>query len=56
MLAEGAEAVVPVIWLYEVVSVLAKAQKSKSIASEKAEAFLSERVPPQLETERAFCR
>ena len=41
-LAEGAEAVVPVIWLYEVISVLAKAQKSKSIASEKAEAFLSE--------------
>ena len=41
-LAEGSEAVVLVIWLYEVVSVLAKAQKIKSIAPEKAAVFLSD--------------
>jgi predicted nucleic acid-binding protein len=38
----GAEAVVPVLWLYEVVSVLAKAQRNGSVTSDKASRFLDD--------------
>jgi predicted nucleic acid-binding protein len=38
----GAEAVVPVLWLYEVVSVLAKAQCNGSVTSDKASRFLDD--------------
>lgn len=39
---DGAEAVVPVLWLYEVVSVIAKAQRNGSLSSEKALGFLKD--------------
>ena len=39
---EGAEAVVPVLWLYEAVSVLTKAQLSGSIAPDKVKRFLDD--------------
>jgi len=38
----GAEAVVPVLWLYEVASVLAKAQRNGSITSDKVNRFLDD--------------
>ena len=38
----GAEAVVPVLWLYEVVSVLAKAERNGSIAPYKVSRFLDD--------------
>jgi len=39
----GQQAHVPVLWLYEVVSVLAKAQRTASITADKAHGFLEER-------------
>jgi len=39
---DGAAAAVPALWLYEVVSVLAKAQCNGSITSEKAHGFLED--------------
>lgn len=38
----GQQAHVPVLWLYEVVSVLAKAQRSGSITADKAHGFLED--------------
>ena len=38
----GQQAHVPVLWLYEVVSVLAKAQRSASITADKAHGFLED--------------
>jgi predicted nucleic acid-binding protein len=38
----GAEAVVPVLWLYEVVSVLAKAERKGSITPDKVDRFLDD--------------
>jgi predicted nucleic acid-binding protein len=38
----GQQAHVPVLWLYEVVSVLAKAQRSGSITGDKAHGFLED--------------
>ena len=38
----GKQAQVPVLWLYEVVSVLAKAQRTASITAEKAHGFLED--------------
>ena len=41
-LLESQHAHVPVLWLYEVVSVLAKAQRTASISADKAHAFLED--------------
>lgn len=41
-LLEGDKAHVPVLWLYEVVAVLAKAQRMGSVAKEKAHGFLED--------------
>jgi predicted nucleic acid-binding protein len=41
-LRTGAKAHVPVLWLYEVVSVLAKAQRTASIAVDKVHGFLED--------------
>ena len=41
-LLAGQQAHVPVLWLYEVVSVLAKAQRTGSITAEKVHAFLED--------------
>ena len=41
-LRTGQQAHVPVLWLYEVVSVLAKAQRSASITADKAHGFLED--------------
>ena len=41
-LLTGQQAHVPVLWLYEVVSVLAKAQRSASIPADKAHGFLED--------------
>jgi predicted nucleic acid-binding protein len=41
-LLAGEQAHVPVLWLYEVVSVLAKAQRSGSITADKAHGFLED--------------
>jgi predicted nucleic acid-binding protein len=41
-LLTGQQAHVPVLWLYEVVSVLAKAQRSASITADKAHGFLED--------------
>src|SRR5438552_7559660 len=38
----GQQAHVPVLWLYEVVSVLAKAQRTGSITAQKAHGFLED--------------
>jgi len=38
----GQQAHVPVLWLYEVVSVLAKAQRTASITADKAHGFLED--------------
>jgi predicted nucleic acid-binding protein len=38
----GQQAHVPVLWLYEVVSVLAKAQRSASMTADKAHGFLED--------------
>ena len=41
-LLAGQQALVPVLWLYEVVSVLAKAQRTASITADKAHGFLED--------------
>jgi predicted nucleic acid-binding protein len=41
-LLAGEQAQVPVLWLYEVVSVLAKAQRTASITADKAHGFLED--------------
>jgi predicted nucleic acid-binding protein len=41
-MVDGTEALVPVLWLYEVVAVLAKSQRNGSITSQKAEGFLAD--------------
>ena len=41
-LLAGQQAQVPVLWLYEVVSVLAKAQRTASITADKAHGFLED--------------
>ncbi len=41
-LLEDQQAHVPVLWLYEVVSVLAKAQRTESITAEKVHGFLED--------------
>jgi len=38
----GGHAHVPILWLYEVVSVLAKAQRTESITADKAHGFLED--------------
>jgi predicted nucleic acid-binding protein len=40
-LASGTEAIAPVLWRYEVAAVLAKAERSGTIAAEKIVAFLA---------------
>lgn len=41
-MVNGAEAIVPVLWLYEVVAVLSKSQRNGSMTSEKAAGFLED--------------